>query len=198
MRKVLIFIMMLLLMTSAVLAQGKAAAASKRMRPALVVIDIQNQFLPMVPEREKEVSLYMINVFIDLFRKNGFPVIQVHHTDPASGIPAPGSEAFQFPATVQIKSDDPLVIKNYGNSFNKTELNKILQDKKCNTVFLCGLSSVGCVLATYFGAHDLDYKAFMLKDALMSHNSVYTDNIEDIFGAVSYETVEVMLDNAEK
>ena len=198
MRKALIFIMMFLTMTGAVLAQGKTEAESKRMRPVLVVIDIQNQFLPMVPEREKEVGLYMINVFIDMFRKNGFPVIQVHHTDPASGIPAPGSEAFQFPATVQIKADDPLVIKNYGNSFNKTELSKILQDKKCNTVFLCGLSSVGCVLATYFGARDLDYKAFMLKDAIMSHNSDYTDYIEDIFGAVNYETVEIMLENAEK
>jgi nicotinamidase-related amidase len=198
MRKAFIFILMFLIMTGVVLAQAKNEAESKRMRPALVVIDIQNQFLPMVPEHEKEVGLYMINAFIDMFRKNGFPVIQVHHTDPASGIPAPGSEAFQFPATVQIKSDDPLVIKNYSNSFNKTELNKILQDKKCNTVFLCGLSSVGCVLATYFGAHDLDYKAFMLKDAIMSHNSEYTDSIEDIFGALNYETVEIMLENAEK
>jgi len=197
MKKVLVFIMCLFLAGN-LMAQGKVATASKRMRPALIVIDIQNQFLPMVPDREKEVGLYMINVFIEMFRKNGFPVIQVHHTDPASGLPAPGTEAFQFPATVQIKSDDPSVTKNYGNSFNKTDLNKILQDRKCNTVFLCGLSSVGCVLATYFGAHDLDYKAFMLKDAIMSHNSVYTDSIEDIFGALSYETVEVMLDNAEK
>ncbi len=197
MRRLFIFILMVLLMSGIVLAQGKAEAKSKRMRPALVVIDIQNQYLPMIPEREKEVGLYMINVFIDMFRKNGFPVIRVHHTDPASG-PAPGTEAFQFPATVKVNTDDPMVIKNYGNSFNKTGLNQILQDKKCNTVFLCGLSSVGCVLATYFGAHDLDYKAFMLKDAIMSHNSAYTDNIEDIFGAVNYETVEVMLENAEK
>jgi nicotinamidase-related amidase len=197
MRKTIVFITLLFLMVSTGLAQEKAEAKSKRMHPALVVIDIQNQFLTMVPEREKEVGLYMINAFIELFRKNGFQVIRVHHTDPVTG-PVQTSEAFQFPATIQVKSDDPMVIKNYPNSFKKTGLNQILQDKKCNTVFLCGLSSVGCVLATYFGAYDLDYRAFMLKDAIMSHNSAFTDNVEDIFGAVNYETVEIMLENAEK
>jgi len=197
MRKIPVFIIMLFLIVGTILAQDKDEAKSKRMRPVLVVIDIQNQFLPSIPERDKEVGLYMINAFIDMFRKNGFPVIRVHHTDPANG-PAQGSEGFQFPATVQVKSDDPMVIKNYTNSFKKTGLNQILQDKKCNTVFLCGLSAVGCVLATYFGAHELDYNAFMLKDAIMSHNSDYTDNVEDIFGAVNFETVKVMLENAEK
>ena len=197
MRKIPVFIIMLFLIVGTILAQDKDEAKSKRMRPVLVVIDIQNQFLPSIPERDKEVGLYMINAFIDMFRKNGFPVIRVHHTDLANG-PAQGSEGFQFPATVQVKSDDPMVIKNYTNSFKKTGLNQILQDKKCNTVFLCGLSAVGCVLATYFGAHELDYNAFMLKDAIMSHNSDYTDNVEDIFGAVNFETVKVMLENAEK
>jgi nicotinamidase-related amidase len=197
MRKVFIIISTVLVIVGALQAQGKDEASSKRMRPALIVIDIQNQFLPMVPEREKEVSLYMINEFIDLFRKNGFPIIQVHHTDPQSG-PKPGTEAFEFPATVRIKTEDPLVVKNYGNSFKKTDLQKILQEKKCNTVFLCGLSSVACVMATYFGARDLDYNAFMLKDAIMSHNSNYTDDIEEIYGALNYEAVEIMLANSEK
>ena len=74
---------------------------------------------------------------------------------------------------------------------------KILKEKNCNTLFLCGLSSVGCVLATYFGAADLDYKAFMLKNSLMSHDSDYTRSIEDIFGAINYQVVKVLLENAE-
>ena len=57
---------------------------------------------------------------------------------------------------------------------------------------------MGCVLATYMGANDLDFKAFLIKDAMMSHNADFTDNIEDIFGALSYDAVTVMLDNAEK
>lgn len=197
-RHIIISIVILMLgISGSLYTQTREEARNKRMRPALLVIDIQNQYLPMVPEREREVGMYMINAFIDLFRKYNYPVIRVYSTDPAGG-PKQGTEAFEFPITVLIKSDDPMVVKNYGNSFNKTDLQKILQDKKCNTVFLCGLSSVGCVLATYFGANDLDYNAFMLKDAIMSHNSDYTNNIEDIFSALNYDTVDIMLVNAEK
>jgi nicotinamidase-related amidase len=196
MRYVSIFLMFLLVVGT-IMAQDKIENVDNRMRPVLVIIDIQNEFLPMVPEREKDVALWMINIFIDMFRRHNYPVIRVHHTDPAGG-PKPGTEGFDFPATVPVKPDDPMVVKNFANSFKKTELDKILKDKKCNTVFVCGLSSVGCVLATYFGARDLDYNAFMLKDAVMSHNSTYTDNIEEIVGALSYEAVEIMLQNAVK
>jgi nicotinamidase-related amidase len=171
--------------------------AEKRMIPALLVIDIQNEYLPMVPEREKEVALYMINAVIQLFRENGFPVIRVYHTDPKSG-PKPGTEAFEFPKSVFIKPEDPKIIKNYPNAFKKTDLAKVLSDKGCNTLFLCGLSAVGCVLATYHGAMDLDYDVFMLKDAIMSHNSAYTDSIEDIFSALGYDALKVMLEYAQK
>jgi nicotinamidase-related amidase len=178
-------------------SQDNNVQKSKRMKPALLVIDIQNTFLPMVPDREKEVGMYMINAMIDLFRKNGFPIIRVYHQDLVEG-PKTDSEAFEFPTTVQIKPEDPRVIKHYGDGFNKTDLDKIIKEKGCNTVFMCGLSAVGCVLATYIGAENHDVKAFLIKDAIMSHNSTYTDNIEEIFGAISYDVVKTMLENAEK
>jgi nicotinamidase-related amidase len=176
---------------------GLQKQGEKRMKPLLLVIDIQNEYLSMVPEREKEVALYMINAAIELFRENGFPVIRVYHTDLKYG-PKPDTEAFEFPKSVMIKPEDPRIIKNYPNAFKKTDLEKMLRDKGCNTLFLCGLSAVGCVLATYHGAMDLDYDVFMLKDAIMSHNSAYTDSIEDIFSALGYDALKVMLEYAQK
>ena len=184
----------LLAISTSLFAQDKKPEG---MHPALLVIDIQNKFLPMVEEREKEVSMYMINAFIDLFRKNGCPVVRIYHTDKDYGV-IEGTPEFEFPEDVHILPDDPQVIKTYGNGFNKTDLEKILKEKGVNTLFLCGLSSVGCVLATWMGAKDLDFKAFLLKDAMMSHNAGYTNQIEDIFDAISYDVVEVMLENVEK
>ncbi len=178
-------------------SQDNNVQKSKRMKPALLVIDIQNAYLSMIPDRDKEVGMYMINAMIDLFRKNGFPIIRVYHQDLVEG-PKTDSEAFEFPTTVQIKPEDPKVIKHYGDGFNKTDLDKILKEKDCNTVFLCGLSAIGCVLSTYIGANNHDYNAFFIKDAIMSHNSTYTDNIEEIFGAINYEVVKIMLENSEK
>jgi nicotinamidase-related amidase len=177
--------------------QGQEKPVESGIRPALVVIDIQNQFLPMVPDHEKQVAMNMINDYIDYFRALGFPVIRVYHSDPQWG-PHPDSAAFQFPASVRILHDDPMIIKNYPDAFKKTGLEKILREKRCNTLFLCGLSSVGCVLATYFGAMNADFHVFMIRNAVMSHNSTFTANIQEIMNALDFEAIDLMLKNAEK
>jgi nicotinamidase-related amidase len=179
------------------LSQDKKPEDAVPAKPALVIIDIQNQYLTWIPEQDKGIGMYYINAYISLFRSKDLPVIGVYHTDPEYG-PSPESEEFQYPEDIKIKPDDPMVIKNYANSFKKTELDKILRDNNCNALFLCGLSAVGCVISTHFAAKDLDYKVFMLKDAIMSHNSTYTDNVETMFGAVDYEAVTYMLDQIDK
>jgi nicotinamidase-related amidase len=196
MKKLWFFLpLVMLLACFALTAQEKPVASG--IRPALIVIDTQNDFLPMVPEHERQMGLYAINCYIDYFRALGFPVIRVYHTDPQEG-PDPDSLGFQFPASMHIKNTDPMIIKNFPDAFKKTNLEKLLRDKKCNTLFLCGLSSVGCVLATYFGAKDADYHVFMIRDAVMSHNSTFTQNIQEIVNALDFEAIDLMLKNAEK
>lgn len=197
--KIKLYVILVILISGHLSAfpQEKKDSESEPLKPALVIIDIQNKYLTWVPEQEKNIALYFINTYISLFRKHELPVVRVYHTDPEGG-PAPDSEEFQYPDMIQISSDDPMVIKNYANSFKKTDLEKILNEKECNLLFLCGLSSVGCVISTYFGAKDLDFKAFMLKDAIMSHNSEYTSDVEIIFDALSYDAASIILEQAGK
>ena len=196
-RNVMAIMFALILGQFLVFSQDKGSKKSEPVKPALIIIDTQNQFLPMIPEGEKNIALRFINGYISVFRKQNLPIIRVYHTDPEWG-PHPDSSGFQYLAAIQVKPDDPQIIKNYPSSFKKTSLEKILREKQCNTLFLCGLSSVGCVIATYFAAKDLDFKTFMLKDAIMSHNANYTDSIEEIFGALSYDTVSFILDQVGK
>ena len=79
------------------------------------------------------------------------------------------------------------------SGFQNTDLEQLLRDKGCNTVFLCGLSATACVLATYFGAIERDYKAFMIKGALLSGREEHTDIIEDITDAVGWQTLETLI-----
>lgn len=162
-------------------------------RPALLVIDMQNQFLPMMDSEGKDFTFYVINAYIDGFRNAGLPVVRIYHSDPKFG-PFPDTPEFEFPEEIHILPDDQKVIKTYGDAFNKTELEKVLTDLDVNTVFLCGLSATGCVLSTYIGAKNHDFKAFLVKDGLLSHKKSYTEQIEIIFEAVGYEAVEVMLE----
>ncbi len=178
-------------------SQDKQEQTKAEIKPALLIIDIQNVYLGMVPERDLGISMYYINGLIKLFRDNGYPIIRIYHHDIKSG-PKPGTELFEYPASVLIKDEDVRVIKTYPNSFNKTDLDKILREQGSNTLFLCGLSAVGCVLSTWVGAQDNDYKAFMVKDAIMCHDSDYTNNVEEMFNAVGYDMVQFIVENSGK
>jgi len=166
-------------------------------KPALLVIDIQNAYLQMMPESDKEMAMLYINNYIELFRSHGFPIIRIYHLSNEYGV-LPGTDQFEFPTSILIKPEDSKVIKTYPDGFNKTDLDKVIKEKGCNTLFLCGLSATGCVLATWIGAQNYDFKAFLIKDAIMSPNSEYTNSIEEIFEAVSYDVVKLILDNSEK
>ena len=55
---------------------------------------------------------------------------------------------------------------------------------------------MACVLATWHGAQNNDYKAFLIKDAIMSHNEDYTNNVEEMFDAVGPDVVQLILETA--
>jgi nicotinamidase-related amidase len=167
-------------------------AGMEKMKPALLVIDVQNAFLPSMCEQDRKTALEYINGAIRRFHDRGFPVIRVYHTDPAGG-PKPGSEAFEYPPTVLVRSDDPQIIKTYGNAFNKTGLEKLLRDKGCNVLFLCGLRADACVLATYQGAQDLDFDVFLIREALLSPDPATTRFIAGICETLSYEALKMIL-----
>jgi nicotinamidase-related amidase len=168
-----------------------------RVKPALLVIDIQNAYLNGMPQREKEMAMLNINYYIQLFRNYGYPVIRIYHYSKQFG-PAQDTEAFEYPGSVLVKADDPKIVKTYPDAFTKTSLDSILKANGTNTVFLCGLSAVACVLATWYGAQNNDYKAFMIKDAIISHREDYTKNVEAMFDAVGPDVVTLILDNSEK
>ena len=168
--------------------------SENKIKPALLVIDVQNKYMSMIPPRDKELAIFFINLLIKLFREHDFPVIRIYHLDKENGH-EPDKEEFEYPASILINQEDVQIIKTYSDSFNKTNLNKILTENGRNTVFLCGLSAVGCVLATRTGAQNNDYKAFIVKDAIMSHSSEFTRNVETMFDAVSYDIVKLILEN---
>ena len=171
---------------------GQESEESYQMKPALLIIDVQKQFTPMMSQDDQERALEMMNWSMWVFREAGLPVIRIYHIDPDWGL-TEESPGFAFHDSLKVHEDDPMVIKTYGSGFTKTNLDQLLKEKGINTLFLCGLSSVGCVLATYMDASSHDYKAFMIKDALLSHNEKYTDQVEDMFGALDLDTVMFML-----
>jgi len=171
--------------------------AKKTFAPALLVIDVQNEYMTWMSKSDQELAIEMMNWAIWVFRQNNLPVIRIYHTDPKWG-PPEDSPSFEFHDSLKIMDSDPKFIKNYPSAFTKTELDNYLKENEIKTLFLCGLSSVGCVLATWFDAKAYDYKAFMVKGALLSHDATYTDNVEVMFDALDLETIMYMMEITEE
>jgi len=189
-----ILLLACLIFTFVSLNAQKTNKDSKKVKPVLIVMDIQNEYIPWMDQEEAELGLQYINAYIELFRTYKLPVITVYHQN-KEGKPHQDSLDFQFPETINILPDDPKVIKNYPSAFTKTNLHDIIEKEGGNTLFICGLSAKGCALATYMAANDYEYEAFLVKNAIISDNSEQTDQIEEIFGAVNYGIVKVLLES---
>jgi hypothetical protein len=50
-----------------------------KLKPALLVIDIQHTYHKYIPEIDKELALSRINLYIDMFRSHNCPVIRIYH-----------------------------------------------------------------------------------------------------------------------
>jgi nicotinamidase-related amidase len=196
MKKICLLIMMVLVAQTALAGDSKSQdQKSDPIKPVLLVIDVQNEFLPFMSEAEQPLALRMINGCIWSFRQKGLPIIRVYHTNPQWG-PKVDSEAFAFPSSVAVTDDDPKIVKNFPSAFRQTELEGMLKEKGYNTLFLCGMSATGCVLATYHGAAERGYNVFMVKDAVMSPNHDQTKVVEDISNSVNFQTMMFMLEHS--
>ncbi len=167
---------------------------SKPIHPALLVIDVQNEYLPYMSEEEKAITFRMINGCIWLFRNKGLPIISVYNTHPRWG-PEVDSEAFAFQPSIMVTEDDLKIVKNFPNAFKKTNLDNLLKEKGANTLFLSGFSATSCVLATYYGAAERGHNVFIVKDAVLSQNRTYTKVIADISDSVNFQTLTFMIEH---
>lgn len=198
MKRLFILFIMLVCLPAFVYSQQNSEEIAKNMKPALLVIDVQNAFIPMMDKEGKDAAIEKMNYYIDQFRAKGYPVIRIYQDAFKHMGIKNDTEPFEFVKELKVKKEDPRIIKNYGDAFNKTDLDKLLKEKGVNTVLLCGLSATGCVIATYVGAQNNDYIALLAKDALISPKLSYTKNFEEMFEAINTETVDYILKHAKK
>lgn len=160
------------------------------MKPALLVIDMQKEFLKISPACEQSLNsaIEYINVAIELFREKQLPVVCVQHMNLADKL-VPGEEGFEVPETINLLPTDLRIHKTYGNAFNKTPLEDELRKQGVDTVIVTGFCAEHCVLSTYRGARDRDLTAIVLRGSLATdvvENIPFVERISEIisFGAL--------------
>ena len=165
------------------------------MKLALMVIDMQKAFYRGETVSQMDKAAEYINYVIPMFEKNNLPIIWVQDVDEGDGV-VPGKDGFEFIDSLKPTPDAIRIHKTYGNSFNKTDVDKILKEHGVDTVVMTGFCAEFCVLSTYRGAKDLDYFPVILKNGIASVEDANKEFVEKISETVTAGVLEKMLADA--
>ena len=131
-----------------------------RPKTALLVIDVQNGVVNGNHERDSVVA--NVGTLVDKARQENVPVVWVQHSN--EGL-AQGSDDWRIVPELKPHDAEPLVAKNYADSFEDTNLEKVLSGLGVGKLVVVGAQTDECVRSTLHGAVVRGYDATLVSDA---------------------------------
>ena len=162
------------------------------MRSALMIIDMQKGYYAGPTVEQMDAAAEYINYMIPKFETKGLPVVWVYNLDEEDGV-VPGDERFEFIDAFKPGENHIKIHKTYGNSFNKTDADKILKEHGVDTIVVTGFCAEYCVLSTYRGAKDLDYFPIILTNGIASVKESHKEFVQNISETITCGTLERMI-----
>ena len=127
---------------------------------ALLVVDMQNGVVDGAHERATVVA--NVGTLIDKARRQRIPVVWVQHSDEQL---ARGSDDWRIVPELSPADAEPLVEKNYGDSFEETTLETVLAGLGVGRLVVVGAQTDACIRSTLHGALVRGYDATLVSDA---------------------------------
>ncbi|WP_133870359.1 cysteine hydrolase family protein [Ilumatobacter fluminis] len=131
-----------------------------RPNSALVVIDVQTGVVGGAVRRDEVVAA--IGDLVDRARDASVPVVWVQHDDDEL---ARDSDEWQIVPELAPAPDEPIVYKQYGDSFEATDFEERLADLGVGRLIVTGAQTDMCVRSTLHGALARGYDALLVGDA---------------------------------
>ena len=144
---------------------------------ALLVIDVQNGVVAGNYQRDEVVA--NIGGLVEKARREHVPVIWVQHSD--DGLER-GTGDWQIVPELSPDGSEPLIEKNYGDSFEDTTLENVLSGLGVGRLVVVGAQTDACIRSTLHGAFARGYDAMLVSDA-------HTTEDQTEWGAPSPEQV---------
>jgi nicotinamidase-related amidase len=124
------------------------------------VIDMQNDVVANAHQRDDVIA--NINTLVDKARAEEVPVIWVQ--DSLDGADHE-SEGWQYVPELQRVESEPIIHKDYGDSFEDTTLESELAARGVGRLIVTGAQTDACVRATLHGAFVRGYDTTLVSDA---------------------------------
>jgi nicotinamidase-related amidase len=131
-----------------------------RPNTALLVVDVQNGVVAGAHQRDEVVA--NIANLVDKAREEEIPVVWVQHTD--GGLER-GSDEWRIVPELTLDDGEPLIEKNYGDSFEATTLETTLGELGVGRLVVVGAQTDACIRSTLHGAFARGYDAILVSDA---------------------------------
>ncbi|OZF43162.1 isochorismatase family protein [Rhodococcus sp. 14-1411-2a] len=132
-----------------------------RTATALVIVDVQNDVMVGVHERERVVE--NIVRLVTRARQTGTPVIWVQHSSEKEL--AIGTEGWELLEELPMDPRDPIVHKKHGDAFEDTGLEAELAASGVGHVVIAGAHTDFCIRSTLHGALVRGYDVTLVSDA---------------------------------
>ncbi len=133
---------------------------ANRPNTALLVVDVQNGVVDGAHRRDEVVA--NIGSLVERARRERVPVVWVQHR---SDELARGSDVWRIVPELTPDEAEPLVEKEYGNSFEDTTLESVLAGLGVGRLVVAGAETDACVRSTLHGAFARGYDATLVSDA---------------------------------
>jgi nicotinamidase-related amidase len=131
-----------------------------RPNTALLVVDVQNGVVEGTHERDAVVA--NVGSLVEKARREGVPVIWVQQFDERL---ARGSDNWRIVPELTPDDAEPLVEKNYSDSFEDTTLETVLSGLGVGRLIVVGAQTDECIRSTLHGAFVRGYDATLVSDA---------------------------------
>ena len=103
-----------------------------------------------------------VGSLVERARREQVPVVWVQHSD--DGLER-GSDAWRIVPELEPDDAEPLVEKNYGDSFEDTDLENVLSGLGVGRLVVVGAQTDACIRSTLHGAFARGYDATLVSDA---------------------------------
>ena len=133
---------------------------ANRPNTALLVVDVQNGVVEGAHERDVVVA--NVGSLVERARQEDVPVVWVQHND--EGL-VRGSDAWRIVPELSPGDGEPLIEKQYGDSFEDTTLEIVLSDLGVGRLVVVGAQTDACIRSTLHGAFARGYDATLVGDA---------------------------------
>ncbi len=157
---------------------------------ALIIVDMTRDNLTGLMGEQSKKIIPVINSLTSYFREKGNIVIFANDSflkedflfkSKMSPHSLRWTDGEKVATSLVVKDKDIILPKRRFSAFFKTDLDQTLRTLNVNKVYVCGITSIFCVLATAFDSICNDFYTVIIEDATTAHKDEVHKQVMDFY-----------------